>query len=221
MMVGGRQAVLGGAAALALALASCRPRAGRERITAVDRALAAAALPRLCDAYTNAARRFPDPARAYAHVDDSYVSIWPPLIKGRAGISGVEPSIRYDLWLRFGRNDYGVRAWACPALDKLLLGLVAQQAPKPAIQSDERYPLVRVSASGAIFIDHRPIQVATLADELTRLEERSGRRIIELYREGWSGAGWHPNADRALDALVERPFLVAMCAAPDCGRAQD
>ena len=104
-----------------LTFAAAAPHACRTPTEMTERQLAKVTLGNLCDAYTQAERRLPDPVQAYEDVRDHYTTLWAPLIKMRAGVEGIDASVRYRLWLHFARHDYGVAGWSCPALDRLLL----------------------------------------------------------------------------------------------------
>lgn len=178
-----------------------------------EKQLAKMTLANLCDAYTEAERRQPDPVRAYEDVRDHYTTLWIPLMKMRAGMEGVEASIRYPFWLRFARHDYGVEGWTCPALDRLLLRIVARQS-KPSHSPDAgRHPIVRVSSSGAISIDGESVPPAALRETLARWYEES--HIVGLFREGWA-TRMPKNADAVLTELLDQWFTVFLCPQSDC-----
>src|SRR5438045_1719535 len=103
----------------AAALAGC-PKSPDVR-GAVEQQVAKQPLAGLCGASPEAERRLPDAVQAYEDVRDHYTTIWPPLIKMRAGVEGIEAGARYPFWLRFARHDYGLADWSCSALDRLVL----------------------------------------------------------------------------------------------------
>src|SRR5262245_4283918 len=121
------------AAALLLAFAAapqfaCKSAAEREAMRKqFEHDRASTTLAGLCDAYTEAAKKTSDPEAAYKDVDDHFITVWPPLIKMRAGVQGIDLRTRYALWLRFARHDYDVANWSCPTLDRLLLQMIDRQ----------------------------------------------------------------------------------------------
>jgi hypothetical protein len=171
--------------------------------------MAATTLADLCIAYTEAAKKTSDPEIAYKDVKHHFFTIWPPLIKMRAGVEGLWTGGRYPFWLRFARHDYNVE-WTCPALDRLLLESIDRQEVKP---DGKRYPIVRVAASGEVSIDGDAVALADLKESLARLYERD--HIANFYREGWA-TRMPPNSDTVLALLVDQQFTVSICAKPDC-----
>src|SRR5438477_7233836 len=197
-----------------LTFAAAAPLACRTPTEMTERQLAKVTLANLCDAYTQTERRLPDPVQAYEDVRDHYTTLWAPLIKMRAGVEGIDASVRYRLWLHFARHDYGVAGWSCPALDRLLLRILGR-VPKPPPRSPDaaRYPTVRASSSGDLSIDGEAVQPAALRETLARWYEES--HIVDLYREGWA-TKMSPNADLVMNELVDQRFIFGVCAQPDC-----
>jgi hypothetical protein len=213
------------AALVLLALAAsapiaCRKSGDAEGLRAsLERALARSSLASLCEAYTKAEQQVSDPARAYAEVRDHHMTLWPPLHKMRAGVEAVDPVVRYSMWLRFARNDYGVAGWSCPALDRLLLHEIEARAkaspPAPATPPKFRHAMVRVARSGDVSIDGEAVALASVKDAVRRLEERSPPVFMTLYREGWP-RDMHPNAASVINDLADQPFSFAVCSRSDC-----
>jgi hypothetical protein len=183
----------------------------------IEHKFARTTLANVCDAYTKAEQQFPDPARAYENVRDHYVTFWPPLRKARAGLEGVEPSIRYALWLRFARNDYEVADWTCPALDRLLLHEIDRRAkvhpPEPP-PSDYRRAVIRVTGSGEVFIDNEVVALGSVKATVRQLNEQP-RVLIDLYREGWPSR-MHPSADAVISDVIAERASFGVCTQPDC-----
>jgi hypothetical protein len=186
---------------------ACRSSAAKAR---GEHIMAETTLAGLCDAYTEAAKKTTDPEAAYKDVQDHFITIWPPLIKMKAGVEGLWKGGRYPFWLRFARHDYNVEGWSCPALDRLLLAMIDRQEEKP---NDKRHPIVRVAASGEVSIDGDAVPLANLKESLARLYERD--HIAHFYREGWA-TRMPPNSDAVLVLLVDQQFTVSICAKPDC-----
>jgi hypothetical protein len=194
------------------AAAACR-RSSETPPGATEKRIAKTTLSGLCDAYTKAERQLPDPVEAYEEVRDHYTTLWPPLMKMRAGVEGIEAGARYPFWLRFARHDYGVEGWSCPALDRLLLRVVGRGSRPSRPPDAAPYPIVRVAASGDISIDGAAVTPAELPERLTRLKEQS--HIVDLFREGWA-TKMPPAADTVLTVLVDERFIIGVCARPDC-----
>ena len=184
---------------------ACWTKAAREHETAKT------TLAGLCDAYTEAEKKTPDPGIAYEDVADHFITLWRPLKDAKVGINVVETAERYEMWLRFARHDYGVEGWSCPALDRLLLGMVDRQEAKT---NTRQYPIVRVAASGEVSIDGKIVALPDLKEALARLTEERGH-IVNFYREGWA-TRMPPNSDAVLTKLVDQRFMIAMCAKPHC-----
>ena len=136
----------------------------------------------LCDAYTEAEKKTSDPGAAYKDVADHFITLWAPLIKAKAGIGAVEVGARYEMWLRFARHDYGVEGWSCPALDRLLLGMVDRQEAKA---NAGQYPIVRVAAVRRGVDRREDRSLPDLKESLARLTDERGH-IVNFYREGWA-----------------------------------
>lgn len=170
----------------------------------------------LCDAYTEAAKKNSDPEVAYKDVQDHFFTVWPPLIKMRAGVEGIDRSCRYPFWLRFARHDYDVANWSCPALDHLLLQMIDRQPeldnPPP---SKYEHAIVRVALSGEVSIDGKVVPLESLKEIVRKMHDQDPPFLFSLYREGWA-TKMHPNADAALSDLTEVSFVLAVCSQPDC-----
>jgi len=184
---------------------ACLTKAAREH------EMAKTTLAGLCDAYTEAEKKTPDPGIAYEDVADHFITLWQPLKLAKGSIGAAEAAARYEMWLRFARHDYGVEGWSCPALDRLLLGMVDRQEAKT---NTRQYPIVRVAASGEVSIDGEVVALADLKERLARLTEERGH-TVNLYREGWARR-MPPHSDAVLTKLVNQGFMIAVCAKPHC-----
>jgi uncharacterized protein YceK len=178
--------------------------------------MAVTTLAGLCDAYTEAAKKSSDPEVAYKDVEDRFIAIWPPLIKMRAGVQGIDLRTRYPLWLRFARRDYQVANWSCPALDQMLLQMIDRQ-PKLENPPPSKYhhQIVRVALSGDVSVDGKVVPLASLRETVGKIQDQDPPVFMDLYREGWA-TKMHPNADVAVSALTDARFTFAVCTQPAC-----
>jgi len=200
---------------------ACKSPAEREAARKqLEHNMAATTLARLCDAYTEAAKKNSDPEIASKDVEDHFITIWPPLVKMRAGVQGLDLRSRYPLWLKFARYDYEVANWSCPALDRLLLQMIDRQPkmdnPPP---SKYRHAIVRVALSGEVSIDGKVVPLASLTETVRKVHDQDPPVLMNLYREGWM-TRMHPNADVVVGDLFEVPGTFAICTQPDCPEYQ-